>query len=214
MSWQRLDESRFLFKVILVGNCSVGKSCMILRATDDFFNERSLPFVTYEFRTKTVDVSGVTAKIMLWDTHGEERFRILKPSYCRGADGVLLVFDITNRKSFTDLDAWLDKVRVYLSEHTLALLVGNKLDMADSRVVSEVEARQFAESAGLRYIETSVKDSTNVKDMITSVAQELVERRKQNLQQQLDRDNMVHLANTRGYYSEGLCFGANTCATI
>ncbi|CAL1536585.1 unnamed protein product [Lymnaea stagnalis] len=212
MSSQTLGE--YIFKVIIVGDSSVGKTSMLLRYTDDCFNESFITTIGVDFRIKSIEVSGVTAKMHLWDTAGQDRFRNITSSFYRGADCVLLVYDVTDMHSFTNLNTWLNDVQRYGTEHSLVLLVGNKLDMAGRRVVSEAEARQFAESAGLRYVETSAKDATNIHDAFTSVALELVERRKQDLRPQAARDFNVDLTNTRENFREGFCFGARTCSSI
>lgn len=124
-----------------------------------------------EFGTQIVDVFGRKVKLQIWDTAGQERFRAVTRSYYRGAQGVLLVFDITRRRTFTHLTSWLTDARNLTNPNTVILLIGNKKDMEDQREVTFEEAKTFAEENGLIFIETSAKTGDNVEEAFLKTAQ-------------------------------------------
>jgi len=101
------QEYDYLFKLLLIGNSSVGKSCILLRFSDNIFNDNFLPTIGVDFKIRTFDLQSKTIKMQIWDTAGQERFKTITSSYYRGAHGVILVYDITDRQSFKDLENWL-----------------------------------------------------------------------------------------------------------
>ena len=97
----------YLFKMVLVGNSSVGKTCLFLQYSDSVFNESFMPTIGVDFRIKTLELDNSFIKMQIWDTAGQERFKTITSSYYKGAHGLILVFDLTDRQSFLDLDNWL-----------------------------------------------------------------------------------------------------------
>ena len=112
-------------------------------------------------------------KLQIWDTAGQERFRTLTSAYYRGADGIIMVYDVTNQESFNHVADWLTEVNRYASEGTCKLLVGNKSDRSD-RAVSAEEAREYAEKLNIPFLETSAKNADNVEKAFLTMAQELI----------------------------------------
>ncbi|RKO83165.1 ras-related protein rab-4B-like protein, partial [Blyttiomyces helicus] len=131
------------------------RSCLLDRFVSHRFKAGSANTVGIEFGSKVAKVGNKTVKLQIWDSAGQERFRSVTQSYWRGAAGCLLVYDITNRESFTALSRWLEDVRWLASPDVVIVLVGNKLDMEDHREVSFLEANQFAQDEGLMFEETS-----------------------------------------------------------
>merc|ERR1719321_2356167 len=136
-----------LFKLVLIGDSGVGKSCLLLRFADDSFTESYISTIGVDFRFRTVKVGDKFVKLQIWDTAGQERFRTITSAYYRGADGIIMVYDVTAQESFDHVQDWLSEVNRYASEGTCKLLVGNKSDRAD-KVVSTEKARAFADSLG------------------------------------------------------------------
>lgn len=126
-----------VFKILLIGNSSVGKSSLLLRFADDVFNESFLPTIGVDFKIRTLDsVSGSVVKLQIWDTAGQEKFKTITAAYYKGAQGLIVAFDITDRQSFIDVEKWLGEADKYANLNMVKLLVGNKCDMEANREVS------------------------------------------------------------------------------
>ena len=164
----------FLFKILLVGNSSVGKSSLFLRFVDDIWNETFVPTIGVDFKIKTIEVEKKNVKLQIWDTAGEERFRTIISSYYKGAHGILLMFDVTDYDSFESLENWLIEIEKNANKNVIKLLIGNKIDLEENRKVSYNQAKDFADSNGIQYIETSVKLNTNVNQAFWEIGKELM----------------------------------------
>jgi len=167
-----------LFKLVLIGDSGAGKSCLLLRFADDQFTDSYITTIGVDFRFKTIPVDKKTIKLQIWDTAGQERFRTITSAYYRGADGIILVYDITDRESFSHVNDWLDEVNRYVTEGTCKILVGNKCDATAERQVSTEEGQKKAEELGVAFIEASAKDSTNVEAAFTMMSSELISKRE------------------------------------
>jgi Ras-related protein Rab-1A len=167
----------YLFKLVLIGDSGVGKSCVLLRFADDCFTESYITTIGVDFRFRTVNVNGKKVKLQIWDTAGQERFRTITSAYYRGADGIVLAYDTTDRDTFEHVDSWLQEVNKFANESTVKVLVGNKCDKTDDRKVSTVEGEAKAHSLGLSFVETSAKDSTNIEEAFLMISKQLVEMR-------------------------------------
>jgi len=155
----------YLFKYIIIGNSGVGKSCTLLQFTDNEFQNSHEVTIGVEFGTQTIELENKEKKIIkiqIWDTAGQECFRSITRSYYRGAAVAILIYDITNSKSFKDISNWLKELLLNSENKMTIAIVGNKSDLSDKRQVSRKEAQEFAEENGCMFIETSAKDSTNI----------------------------------------------------
>lgn len=168
----------YLFKLVLIGDSGVGKSCLLLRFADDAFTDSYISTIGVDFRFRTVKIEKKTVKLQIWDTAGQERFRTITSAYYRGADGIIMVYDVTNQESFDHVNDWLNEVNRYASEGTCKLLVGNKSDRAD-KVVDYEQAKKFAGGLSIPFLETSAKSSNNVEEAFLTMAKELIEIRDQ-----------------------------------
>jgi Ras-related protein Rab-1A len=144
---------------------------------DDAFTESYISTIGVDFRFRTVKIDNKTVKLQIWDTAGQERFRTITSAYYRGADGIIMVFDVTSMESFDHVNDWLKEVNRYAAEGTVKLLVGNKSDRTADRVVTEVQAKEFADELGIPFIETSAKSSKNVEEAFLTMAGELIRQR-------------------------------------
>lgn len=151
-----------VFKFIVIGSSGVGKTAIITRLVDNVFTEESTSTVGVEFIATTIDVDGRPVKLQLWDTAGQERFRAIARAYFRSAIGVILVFDLTSRKSFEDLNLWLNDIHSHCDPNAVVTLIGNKKDLEEARQISESEAQKFADEHQLQYLETSALGGDNV----------------------------------------------------
>uniref|UniRef100_A0A7S3JUQ1 Uncharacterized protein n=1 Tax=Aureoumbra lagunensis TaxID=44058 RepID=A0A7S3JUQ1_9STRA len=167
-----------LFKLVLIGDTGVGKSCLLLRFADDAFTESYISTIGVDFRFRTVKVEGKTVKLQIWDTAGQERFRTITSAYYRGADGIIMVYDVTSQESFDHVAEWLAEVNRYANEGTCKLLVGNKSDMGTEKCVSTETAKEYADSLGIPFLETSAKNATNVEEAFLTMAAELIKLRE------------------------------------
>ena len=148
-----------MFKVIIIGDSGVGKTSIINRYCKSNFNDSTKPTIGVELNTKMVQYEEMNNKLQIWDTAGQERFRGVASSYYKGASGVLLVYDITKLSTFTNLETWLNEVKNNASENVVCVIVGNKMDMQDSREVLCEDAQRFAKKGKYNLMEVSAKDS-------------------------------------------------------
>lgn len=171
----------YQFRLILIGDSTVGKSSLLKYFTDGKFAEISDPTVGVDFFARLIEVKdGTRIKLQLWDTAGQERFRSITKSYYRNSVGALLVYDICNRTSFEHIPIWMMEARRHIEPHRpFFALVGCKLDLVNSgiqREVSKEEAKMFADQNGLYFVETSSKNGMNVEEAFKSVTQEVYNR--------------------------------------
>ena len=168
-------EYDYIFKVLLVGNSDVGKSSLILRYVDQIWNDVFVPTIGVDFKVKSLEIENKSIKLQIWDTAGQERFRNVISSYFKGAHGILLIFDITSRDSFKELENWLAEVEKNASTQILKILIGNKCDLEEEREISKDEGEAFAMRNGMQYIETSAKINTNVNEAFEALSKIMVE---------------------------------------
>ena len=168
------DDYEFIFKVLLLGNSNVGKSSLFLRFVDDIWNDTFVPTIGVDFKIKTFDIDEKRIKMQIWDTAGQERFKNIIASYYRGAHGILLIYDVTDKDSFKNLSNWLIEIEKNSSKNVLKVLIGNKTDLEEKRVISYNQAKEFADSYGLKYIETSAKKNLNVNEAFATLGRELM----------------------------------------
>lgn len=167
------SEYDYLFKLLLIGNSGVGKSCLLLRFSDDTYTNDYISTIGVDFKIKTVELDGKTVKLQIWDTAGQERFRTITSSYYRGSHGIIIVYDVTDQESFNGVKMWLQEIDRYATSTVLKLLVGNKCDLADKRVVEYDVAKEFAEANNMPFLETSALDSTNVEEAFLTMAKQI-----------------------------------------
>lgn len=196
----------FLFKIVLIGDCGTGKTCVVQRFRSGTFIERHGNTIGVDFSMKTVLIDGKKVKLQIWDTAGQERFRTITQSYYRSANGVIIVYDITKRSTFLNLQRWVEEVRRYTSSHVLVVVVGNKCDLEDSREVEKSEVQALCEYLPevLEVVETSAKENTNIDSIFFCLASEL-KRRYENRQIIANENEVVRLGSSRDLSSCSGC---------
>ncbi|CAM9161168.1 unnamed protein product [Scytosiphon promiscuus] len=161
------------FKLVLLGDTAVGKSCLVVRFVRDEFFEYQEPTIGAAFLTQKVQLDDATVKFEIWDTAGQERYRSLAPMYYRGAAAAIVVYDVTNKESFNGAKSWVKELQRRGDPNVIIALAGNKADLEHRRQVQSEEARQYAEDNGLIHMETSAKSAQNVKNIFVEIAQKL-----------------------------------------
>uniref|UniRef100_A0A8D0H354 RAB42, member RAS onco family n=1 Tax=Sphenodon punctatus TaxID=8508 RepID=A0A8D0H354_SPHPU len=189
------------FRIILLGDSTVGKSSLLRRYTERYFIPAPCPTVGVEFYSKMMELPpGIKVKLQLWDTAGQERFRCITRSFYRNAVGVLLVFDMTNRKSFEHIIEWYNEVtNAQIMEKVIFLLIGHKSDLKSACKVSTEEAEGLAISLGTSFIETSAKDNINVDlafETMTNTIYEALRNKEIDLQEGWDGVKVIHRKRT------------------
>ncbi|CAO2035987.1 unnamed protein product, partial [Urochloa humidicola] len=163
-------EYDYLFKLLLIGDSGVGKSCLLLRFADDSYLDSYISTIGVDFKIRTVEQDGKTIKLQIWDTAGQERFRTITSSYYRGAHGIIIVYDVTDQESFNNVKQWLNEIDRYASDNVNKLLVGNKCDLTANKVVSYEAGKALADEMGIPFMETSAKNATNVEQAFMAMA--------------------------------------------
>jgi len=192
-----------LLKLLMVGESNVGKTSILIQYTSDSFDEKTKSTIGVDLKVKTIDFMGKKLKLTLWDTAGQERFRTLTASYYRGANGVVLVYDVTNRDSFEHVQHWLKEVDVYCTnEDVVTMLVANKIDKEQERKVSKEEGMAFARKHNMLFMECSAK----TKQGVTQAFEELISKalETQCSKREVDGDDQVDLTNNSAQ-EDSLC---------
>jgi len=164
----------YLFKFIVIGDASTGKSCILHRFTENKFKENSTHTIGVEFGSKIVQVGGKTVKLQIWDTAGQERFHSVTRSYYRGTAGALVVYDMTNRESYTHVAKWLKDAKELSSPEITLILVGNKRDRESDRDVTFLEASQFSQENNLKFVETSAFNGEGIEEVFLQCARSIL----------------------------------------
>jgi small GTP-binding protein len=158
----------FSLKIVVVGDSGVGKTCLLLRYVRDVYDPDTQPTLGVEFMTKILETERHRIQLQLWDTAGQELFRSVTRGYYRGSAGAFLVFDLSNHDSFEHIGRWLHDVKEVARLDVVAILLGNKADLADKRDVTAEEAGQFAREHNMRYFETSAKTGGQILEAVNA----------------------------------------------
>lgn len=165
----------YYLKFLLIGDTSVGKTSLLLSYCGENYQEKIGATIGVDFKHKIESFEGKTIKIQIWDTAGQERFRTLTKSYFKMAQGIILVFDLTNPVSLDILKNWVKEINENCNESTPKVLVGNKSDIVEHRVIDKESAKAFAKRSGMEYFETSCKTRENVNEVFIHLCKEVIE---------------------------------------
>eukprot|EP00921_Rhytidocystis_pertsovi_P007258 GHVQ01012171.1.p2 GENE.GHVQ01012171.1~~GHVQ01012171.1.p2 ORF type:complete len:227 (+),score=23.35 GHVQ01012171.1:2279-2959(+) len=174
-----VPNKTFHFKLVLLGDASVGKSCLVVRFAKDEFYEFQDPTIGAAFVTQSVNLEDSIVKFEIWDTAGQERYRSLAPMYYRGAAAAVIVYDITCKESFDGAKSWVNELQTVHSPDIVIALAGNKDDLEGSRAVDFEFARQYAADNKIFFMETSAKTGHNVTELFREIARRLPKNRRE-----------------------------------
>ncbi|CAB3248928.1 unnamed protein product [Arctia plantaginis] len=163
----------YLFKLLLIGDSGVGKTSILFRFSEDAFNISFISTIGIDFKIRTIDLDGKKVKLQIWDTAGQERFRTITTAYYRGSMGIMLVYDVTNEKSFENIKNWIRNIEENASADVEKMILGNKCDLEAKRQVSKERGEQLAVEYQIKFIETSAKDSLNVESAFYTLARDI-----------------------------------------
>ena len=155
----------YLFKILIIGESGVGKTCLLLRFTEDSFTTTFLTTIGIDFKIKIINLENKLIKLQIWDTAGQERFRTITKTYYKGAHGIILTYDVTDQDSFKNIRNWIKQIEANAQGNVKRVLVGNKCDKPD-RVVTEEEGKKLADDYSMSFFETSAKTNKNVTKLI------------------------------------------------
>ncbi|CAI8032811.1 Ras-related protein Rab-8A [Geodia barretti] len=173
----------FLFKLLLIGDSGVGKTCILVRFSEDAFNSTFISTIGIDFKIRTVEIDGKKIKLQIWDTAGQERFRTITTAYYRGAMGIMLVYDVTSEKSFDNIRNWIRNIEENASSDVDKMILGNKCDLSESRVISTERGKLLADEHGVKFMETSAKSGFHVETAFLMLASDI--------KNKMDRKNVI-----------------------
>ena len=170
------NSSDSVYKILLLGDSTVGKTCFLMRYTDNTFQEIHMSTIGLDYKLKNVQLDdGKMVKIQIWDTAGQDRFRSITKNYYKGAHGIILIYDITNKKSFENVRTWINQIKEEVSEKVSIILVGNKIDDEEHRVVATEDGEKIAKELGLMFFECSAKSGVNIDSTFNELVKKTVE---------------------------------------
>ncbi|KAI9197113.1 ras family-domain-containing protein, partial [Polychytrium aggregatum] len=197
----------YLIKLLLIGDSGVGKSCLLLRFSDDSFTPSFITTIGIDFKIRTIELDGKRIKLQIWDTAGQERFRTITTAYYRGAMGILLTYDVTDERSFNNIRNWIRNIEQHASEGVNKILIGNKCDMLEKKVISKDQGQALADEYGIKFIETSAKSNIGVEEAFFMLARDIKKRLIDTADEKKDKPTVVvgNPAQGKGQAQAGCC---------
>ena len=171
-----METNEFIYKILLLGDSSVGKTCFLMRYIDNTFQEIHMSTIGLDYKIKNIELAdGKTAKFQIWDTAGQDRFRAITKNYYKGAHGIILLYDITNKKTFDNVKNWMNQIKEEVTDKVCIILVGNKIDAEEQRVVTTEEGEKMAQGFGLMFFECSAKNGENISIAFDEIIKKIIE---------------------------------------
>ena len=181
----------YIFKILLLGDSSVGKTCFLLRYSDDTFTENHISTIGLDYRFKLVNLENdKKVKLQIWDTAGQDRFRAITKNYYKGAHGIILIYDVTNITTFNNIKSWVSQIRENTTEKIKIALVGNKIDEEDLRKISFDEGQKLATEYDLKFFESSAKKNLRVSEVFNYITEEI---NNQNIKKEIENGDKYKL---------------------
>ncbi len=171
------SEPTMTFKILTIGESGVGKTCVLRRFVENKFLKNHLATIGIDFKTKTLNINNQEIKLKIWDTAGQERFRNITTQYYKGADGIVLVYDVTDESSYEKIRDWMEQILSNTQQEEIGLvLLGNKCDM-EPRVVTEDMGKKLAEELKISYYETSALTGQGIKEAFEELTMDIMKKR-------------------------------------
>ena len=165
-----------LYKILLLGDSTVGKTCFLLRYVDDSFLDLHMATIGLDYRLKTLILEEQKiVKVQLWDTAGQDKFRAITRNYYKGASGIILIFDVTNVKSYENIKKWINEIKEEISEKVAIVLIGNKIDNVQERKISKEQGDKLASEIGVKFFETSAKTGEGINESVFFLVKKIFE---------------------------------------
>jgi Ras-related protein Rab-1A len=165
------------FKILIIGDSNVGKTSILLQYTSDFFQELHIATIGVEFKLKEITLDNVVYKLNIWDTAGQERFRAITKSFFKAADGIVFVYDVTDKNTFNNMKNWV-KDAESKTNNFKSVIVGNKIDLKDLRTVTIEEGQNFASKKKCPFFESSAKERINIDEIFITMLKEILKDQK------------------------------------
>ena len=163
-----------LYKILLLGDWSVGKTCFLMRYTDNTFTDIHLSTIGIDYKLKNVTLeNGETIKVQIWDTAGQDRYKSITKSYIKGAHGIILIYDVTKRRTFEGIQNWVKQIKEQVSSRVCVALVANKIDEKEKREVTEQEGIRLGKDIGYPFYEASAKDGININECFDNLIKQI-----------------------------------------
>ena len=173
-------EYEYLIKILIVGDSTVGKTNFIKKYVENKFNESYFASTGIDLITTSIKIEGKSFKIQIWDTAGQEKYRAMTKNLFLKTQGIVIIFDISNEISFINLKSWMNDIKEECSADIPMILVGNKLDLEDRRIIDKERAMEFAKNEKLEYIETSSKTGENINKALSLIIEKIYQRADSN----------------------------------
>ena len=179
-----------VYKVLLLGDTTVGKTCFLMKYTDKTFQDIHMATIGLDYRLKSMKLkSGKNIKLQIWDTAGQDRFRAITKNYYKGSHGIILIYDVTNVQTFENVKQWVSQIREEASANVIIYIAGNKIDMEEERKVNKEEGEKLAEELGFPFVETSAKSGININETFEDLI-ERIDKIYGNSPQKVTRNNL------------------------
>ena len=170
------NEIDLVFKILLLGDSEVGKSCFLMRYSDNVFIDNYITTIGLDYKLKSVKLdNGKTIKVQLWDTAGQDKYRTIAKNYFKGSHGILLLYDITKTNSFENIREWIRDIKEEVSEKAIIFLIGNKIDLEEQRKISKEKGVELAEEYKIPFFEASAKSGENVDEVFKALYRKISE---------------------------------------
>ena len=178
--------------IIVLGNFEVGKTCFILKYTENFFQELNYATIGIHFKIKEETINNKQYKLFLFDTSGAEKYRSIALNIIRNVQGIILIYDITDKKSFESIPDWIKSIREAKGDGFPMILLGNKLDTEDKRIISKKKGKELADEYGIKFFETSNKTGVNVREAAMALSYEIVKIEENEIKNSFNRMKILN----------------------
>ena len=201
MSMTKNKDYDYIFKLVLIGDTCVGKSCILVRFSDDIFNDNYVTTIGVDFRFKTMVVKNKVTKIQIWDTAGQERYRSITTAYYRGAAAIIICCDCTNNESFINVKNWIEEIGKYTDENSVDKIVFmNKCDLIEERSVKKDEIEKFEKENGIKVLEVSAKTGEGIDKAFEYIIWKLIDKNEKK-----NNNNNTMTLQGGGINDKGIC---------
>ena len=170
---EKLNDEN-IYKVLLLGDTTVGKTCFLLKYTDKTFQEVHMSTIGLDYRLKSMKLkSGKNVKLQIWDTAGQDRFRAITKNYYKSANGIILIYDVTSLVTYENVKSWISQIREEAPPNVVIFIAGNKIDMEEERKVNTEDGKRLADEYGFPFYETSAKEDININETFEDLVESI-----------------------------------------